>query len=279
MLWISMSILFFFFFSPFLSFLSFLKVQWAALFALMAGTAMCQLSSASARERATREAAAAALVATEEMYPNGAPEGGKVTATETGADTSGFFALIGFFCVLVACAASAGASVINQFVLQRRHSLNVSNLFMYMWGTGVTTVLHLFATAGRSNDYNHNHANPSSIESQGGGGGGDGGGSSSSSGLSQLNLTAVAYVANMVITGLLVSALLKYAGAITKLFSFALSTVLLVVYTTLLHIQPRPGPEFILGASVVFGSIFSFHRSVLPNKPYSQKASSTLRRV
>ena len=74
-----------------------------------------------------------------------------------------------------------------------------------------------------------------------------------------LNGFAAAYMLNMIVTGLLVSALLKYSGAITKLFSFAASTVLLVVWTTLLELHPPPGTQFVLGAVVVFVSIFSFH--------------------
>jgi hypothetical protein len=92
----------------------------------------------------------------------------------------------------------------------------------------------------------------------------DVGGSSSFAGL---NWWVVAYMVNMILTGLLISALLKYSGAITKLFSFAASTIVLTISLTFLGIQPPPGPVFLLGAVVVFTSIFSFYAEPTASTP------------
>ena len=130
----------------------------------------------------------------------------RTQSTETGIDSSMLFTSIGLICIVISCAASAAASVLNQYVLQQRHSLNVTNLYMYVWGTVVTTVLYFCATAGRSsgtfhpsnsnnNNNNNNNVGKESAHNI------DGVGHP----LSGLNWSAMAYVGNMVVVGLLVS--------------------------------------------------------------------------
>ena len=135
---------------------------------------------------------------------------------------------IGIMCIV--CLSSAAACVYTQALLATDESINIANIKMYGFGVLVNLIAYTFDTSniGEATD-------------------------------GSLTFYGVAYIINLTFVGIAISRILKHAGAIVKLFSYAASAVLVYVYSEYLGFPQRTSAATTLFAAIsVFAGLFIF---------------------
>eukprot|EP00040_Diaphanoeca_grandis_P031887 m.191831 g.191831 ORF g.191831 m.191831 type:complete len:354 (+) comp32446_c1_seq2:237-1298(+) len=154
---------------------------------------------------------------------------------------------MGFGINLVVCFTSAAASVYSQRLLTTPESINVSNLKLYFFGVCWTLLAVVITSTSdnTSNDHGHSHGHDHDHDQN-----------FTSAGI---NTWGYAYILNMTACGLVISRLLKHAGAVVKLFSQATSICLVVVFSYVLELKQHASiTTSVLAMINVFVSLFIF---------------------
>ena len=159
--------------------------------------------------------------------------------------------LVGYVLIVLVCLGSAAAGTYNEVLLKNKtKSIHVANVLLYSYGLGVCLATHVVAST---------HA------------AGPAPGPAGLAALGALNAFGVLYVLNQAVCGLIVSALLRYGSAILKLFSAALSMVLLAALSWLCGLDnPLLNPTFVLGSINVYTALMIY---ILAKKPDDPAAS------
>ena len=148
---------------------------------------------------------------------------------------------LGFLTMLAIAAASAGGSLATEWLMKGdaravSASIHVQNGQLYTWGVALN-IGAILATSSLD------ALSPSSL-------------------LSGYNVWTWAVIANNVISGYAVSAILKWANSVVKLFVFATSLFLTTALSASLFGTTITLP-FILGASIIISSLYLYNRDAV----------------
>lgn len=129
--------------------------------------------------------------------------------------------MVGFTVNLVVCFSSAAGGVYAQKLLQTvDDSVNISNLKLYSFGAFWCLVMVLMPDASHVDQHNANDGEITKTNAY-----------------EQINFWGFVYILNQTMCGLVISRLVKSAGAVVKLFSQASSIGLVFIYGFLLEIK------------------------------------------
>ena len=159
--------------------------------------------------------------------------------------------IFGVAITMVICLSSAAAGVYSQSLLTTEESINLCNIKLYGFGVLVNLVAFAFDTS---------DVTMTTADSDG-----------------SLTSYGLAYIVNLTFLGIVISRILKHAGAIVKLFSYAASTVLIYFYSAYLGFPQRTSAATTLFAGVsIFVGLFVFTLSPEPPRKETPRPAADL---